>query len=496
MQRYAAVAAVLLTVAACQDATSPRPVAAPPTAVNAAQGVVRGDYIVVLRNDESDPGGSANALVKSHGGQLKRVYRRAIKGFAASNLSEPAIEALRRNPRVRLVEPDGIITADATTQSPTPSWGIDRIDAASGRDDHYTFPNTASNVTTYIIDTGINPGIADLAGRILPGADFIDGGEPDDCNGHGTHVAGTVAGTNYGVAKDAKVVAVRVLNCQGSGSTSGVIAAVDWVAANAIKPAVANMSLGGGYSSALNSAIANAIASGVTFAVAAGNSNADACNYSPASAPNAITVGATTSSDVKAYYSNYGNCVDIQAPGSSITSTWIGGENATATISGTSMASPHVAGAAALVLGANPAFSPAEVRDALVNNATEGVVGGLPSGPDKLLYVGFIGGGDSDPKDPTDAPGGTPAEGPSDPPAAAVAASFTKSCSELTCTFTSTSTGTIKSTSWHFTDGNADESGTQVSRTFASRDSYTVTLTVNGSVKASDTVTCNPKKCQ
>jgi subtilisin family serine protease len=481
-QRYAVVAALVLAATACQDATSPRPIASPPAEVNRAQSSAGNDYIIVFRSDEADPPGLANALVKAHGGQLKYVYGSAIKGFAVTDLPDAAVEALQRNPRIELVERDGIMTVDAT-QTPTPSWGIDRIDAAAGLDLSYTYANTASNVTAYIIDTGINLGISDLSGRILSGADFVDGGTPDDCHGHGTHVAGTVAGTAYGVAKEAKVVAVRVLNCQGSGSSSGVIAGIDWVIQNAVKPAVANMSLGGGLDAALNTAVANAVASGVTFAVAAGNSNANACNYSPSSAPSAITVGATTSTDAKASYSNYGNCVDIQAPGSSITSDWIGSATATNTISGTSMASPHVAGAAALVLGANPAFTPQQVRDALVNNATGGVVTGLASGPNKLLYVGFLAGGPIDPPPPNDPP-------PS------VVASFTKTCNGFTCTFTSTSTGTITSTSWHFNDGKPDATGGQVSRTFAPRNNYTVTLTVNGSISTSGTVTCNPRKCQ
>ena len=478
-QRYAVVAALVLAATACQDATSPRPIASPPAGISRAQGSAGNDYIIVFRGDEADPPGSANALVQAHGGQLTHVYRSAIKGFAVSGLPDAAVEALRRNPRIELVELDGIMTADAT-QTPTPSWGIDRIDAVLGRDNSYTYPNTASNVTAYIIDTGINPGISDLSGRILSGVDYVDGGAPDDCNGHGTHVAGTVAGTAYGVAKQAKVVAVRVLNCQGSGSTSGVIAGVDWVTQNAAKPAVANMSLGGSYYAALNTAVANAVASGVAFAVAAGNSNANACNYSPSSTPTAITVGATTSSDAKASYSNYGSCVDIQAPGSSITSDWIGSATATNTISGTSMASPHVAGAAALVLGANPAFTAQQVRDALVNNATNGVVTGLPSGPNKLLYVGFLSGGPIDP--------------PSEPPPSVVA-SFTKSCTGFHCTFTSTSTGSITSTDWTFSDGFTANTST-VERDLQARTNYTFTLKVNGSVATSGTVTCNPRKCQ
>ena len=479
MQRFAVVAVVSFTVAACQDATSPRPIAAPPAGVNAAQGNAKGDYIVVLSSDDSDPAGTADKLLKKHGGQLKNVYRKALKGFAASNLSESAVEALRNDPDVQLVEADGIMSIDGT-QSPVPSWGLDRIDAASGRDGSYTYPNTASNVTAYIIDTGINPNHEDFAGRVGTGVDYIDGGEPTDCNGHGTHVAGTVGGTNYGVAKGVTLVSVRVLNCSGSGSTSGVIQGVDWVAANAQLPAVANMSLGGGASLALDQAVATAIGQGVVFAVAAGNSSANACNYSPARTAAAITVGATTSGDALASYSNYGTCVDILAPGSSITSAWYSTNTATNTISGTSMASPHVAGAAALALASGvPA---ANVRDDLVNRATSDAIGGVPSGtPNKLLFVGTASGGG------TGGGGGT-----------ALTASFTKSCNVFTCTFTSTSSGPITSTTWSFSNG-PDQSGTTAVVSAGARTSYTVTLTVTSSTSsatANGSVTCNPKKCQ
>jgi subtilisin family serine protease len=288
-----------------------------------------------------------------------------------------------------------------------------------------------------------------------------------------------VGGTKYGVAKNVKIVSVRVLNCAGSGTTSGVIAGVDWVTANAIKPAVANMSLGGGASPSLNQAVANAVAAGVTFAVAAGNSTANACNSSPSGEPSAITVGATTTSDALASYSNYGTCVDINAPGSSITSDWIGSATATNTISGTSMASPHVAGAAALYLSWKPAASPTDVVNALTGGATLNRLSGLPSGtPNRLLYVGFIGGGTTPPTGPV--------------------ASFTKSCNGLTCTFTSTSTGTISLTSWNFGDGTGD-TGTPVAHTFGARQSYVVTLTVTDGTTPSSTtqsVSCNPRKCQ
>jgi subtilisin family serine protease len=410
------------------------------------------------------------------------MYKKALKGFAVSNLNDKAVEALRNDPQVAYVEPDGIVTIDGTQLTP-PSWGLDRIDAAAGYDNSYTYPITASNVTAYIIDTGILASHNDFGGRVGPGRDFIDGdSNPVDCNGHGTHVAGTVGGNSYGVAKGVTIVSVRVLDCSGSGTTSGVIAGVDWVASNAHFPAVANMSLGGGASLSLDNAVANAIAKGVVFAVAAGNSNANACNYSPARASAAITVGATTSADGRASYSNYGTCVDINAPGSGITSAWIGSNSATNTISGTSMASPHVAGGAALVLGSNPTWTPQQVRDDLVARATSNAITGLPSGtPNKLLFVGAASGGGG---------GGGPT----------LSAKISKSCSGFKCTFTSTSTGNVTSTSWHFSDSVGDASGvSQVSRTVSGRANYSVTLTVgDGSTtsSATSTVTCNPKKCQ
>ena len=480
MKRLAALGAVLLAVAACQDATSPRPVAVVPTGPNAAQAGAADDYIVVFKNDETDPAGNASALARAHGGAVKFVYQRAIKGFAISNLPEQAVEALRRNPRVAYIEADGIMTID-DTQAPTPSWGLDRIDAALGRNNSYTYPNAGAGVRAYILDTGINPNHVDYASRVVTGVDYIDGGAPDDCNGHGTHVAGTVGGTSYGVAKSVTLIGVRVLGCNGSGSTSGVIAGVDWVTRNAVKPAVANMSLGGSKWQALNDAVAAAVTSGVSFAVAAGNSNADACDYSPSSTPTAITVGATTTTDARASYSNYGTCVDIMAPGSGITSSWIGSNSATNTISGTSMASPHVAGAAALVLGNNSGLSPAQVRDALVTNATPDVLSGLGAGtPNKLLYVGFIGGGTTPPTEP--------------PPT--VNASFTKSCGGFDCTFTSTTPGT-PTLQWKVDGVNAG-TGASLVKKFGARESHIVSLTATvGAVSstASLTVACNPKKC-
>jgi len=485
MRKFAVLAPALVAVAACQDSTSPAPIAVAPARVNAAQNAAPNDYIVTFRDDESDPEGHANGLVKAHGGSLKYVYRYALKGFAVANLPDAAVEALQRNPRIARIERDGIVTADGT-QTPAPSWGLDRIDAAAGTDGSYNYPNDGTGVTAYIIDTGINSSHSDFTGRIGTGTDFVDANPPDDCNGHGTHVAGTVGGTKYGVAKNVTIIAVRVLNCQGSGSTSGVIAGIDWVAGRSGRPAVANMSLGGSFSQSLNDAVTRATNAGIVFAVAAGNSTANACNSSPSSAPSAITVGATTSSNTLASYSNFGNCVDILAPGSAITSDWIGGATATNTISGTSMASPHVAGAAALYLSANPSASVATVASDLVSNATNNAIGGVPAGtPNKLLYVGFIGSG-----------GGGGGGGGGSPPVVGL----TKSCSGFTCTFTNTSTGATKPPEWVFTGASpATVDPIQNTVTYGRRQSGSVTLTVSndfGSATTTQTVSCNPVKCQ
>ncbi|HEX5596617.1 MAG TPA: S8 family peptidase [Micromonosporaceae bacterium] len=357
---------------------------------------VAGSYIVVLK-DEAVGGraGTARAaaamptkakeLAGRYGGSLGFVYDAALNGFSV-RMSEAAAKRLAAHPDVAYVEQDQVVSLAATQTNP-PSWGLDRIDQRNlPLNGAYTYPNTASTVRAYIIDTGISAH-NDYSGRLLSGYSAISGGTTD-CNGHGTHVAGTVGGTAHGVAKAVRLVPVRVLNCAGSGTNSGVIAGVNWVTNNAVRPAVANMSLGGGANSTLDSAVANSISRGITYAVAAGNSNANACNSSPARVSTAITVGATTSTDARASYSNYGSCVNIFAPGSSIRSTWHTSTTATNTISGTSMASPHVAGAAALVLAANPSWSPSQVGSYLTNNATTGVVGSPGTGsPNRLLFV-------------------------------------------------------------------------------------------------------------
>jgi subtilisin family serine protease len=284
----------------------------------------------------------------------------------------------------------------ASTIQTGATWGIDRIDQRDlPLSTTFSYVNTGLGVTAYIVDTGIRLSHTQFTGRVSSGYDAIDGGSADDCNGHGTHVAGTVGGTTVGVAKGVSLVAVRVLDCGGSGTWSGVVAGVDWVAANAVKPAVANMSLGGGASTTLDDAVARAINAGVTFVVAAGNGNTGgkaqpACNYSPARVPAAITVGATGSTDAKASYSNYGTCVDIFAPGNSILSAWYTSDTAGNTISGTSMASPHVAGVAALYLQSNGAASPATVSNALTSGATVGKVTNAGTGsPNRLLFTAY-----------------------------------------------------------------------------------------------------------
>ncbi|SCL15985.1 S8 family peptidase [Micromonospora inyonensis] len=350
---------------------------------------VADSYIVVFKDTtvaRTKVSDNAKRLVDKHGGQVARTYSAALRGFEVQGDAKTAAR-IAADPAVAYVEQNHTVSI-AATQSPTPSWGLDRSDQrALPLDNSYTYPGTASNVTAYIVDTGIRTTHSDFGGRAVWGTNTADTNNTD-CNGHGTHVAGTVGGTAYGIAKGVKLVAVKVLNCQGSGTNAGVIGGVDWVTANAQKPAVANMSLGGGANATLDTAVRNSIASGVTYGLAAGNSNNDACTGSPGRTPEGITVGATTNTDARSSFSSFGSCLDIFAPGSSIVSAWNTSDTATNNISGTSMATPHVVGAAALVAGANPTWTPQQVRDKLVNDTTSGVVTNPGTGsPNKLLYV-------------------------------------------------------------------------------------------------------------
>ncbi|MFZ3078951.1 MAG: S8 family peptidase [Bellilinea sp.] len=351
---------------------------------------ISGEYIVVFKAGTAGEGvGRTIEQARGNGASVHFVYTTALTGFAAS-LPEQALNGLVHNPNVEYIEVDQTVTIDGT-QTPA-TWGLDRIDQHSlPLNNTYTYNSTGAGVNAYIIDTGIQVSHNEFGGRASVSFDSVgDGRNGVDCNGHGTHVAGTVGGTTYGVAKNVSLYAVRVLNCSGSGTTSGVIAGVDWVAGNHASPAVANMSLGGGASTALDTAVNNSINAGVTYAVAAGNSKRDACKYSPARVPAALTVGATTSSDARASYSNYGPCLDLFAPGSSITSAWIGSVSATNTISGTSMATPHVAGVAALYLSANPNAAPSTVAAAIKGAATPNVVSNAGRGSVNLLLYSLV----------------------------------------------------------------------------------------------------------
>lgn len=384
-------------VVQAQDTSSNAPLAALLIPENSQ--VVPDQYIVVYKSNNMavNAEDSIRAAVAVNGGEVKFMYGAALNGYSAY-LPEKALAAVRANPAVDYVEADAVIALspeaddfNASTIQTGATWGLDRIDQhALPLSTTYTYNNNGTGVNVYIIDTGIRSTHTQFGGRATKDYDSVgDGQNGNDCAGHGTHVAGTIGGSTYGVAKNVKLHAVRVLNCAGSGSTSGVIAGINWVTAHHVHPAVANMSLGGGASASLDTATNSMINHGVVLAVAAGNDNANACNSSPARVPNAITTGATTSSDARAYFSNWGTCLDIFAPGYSITSAWIGSNTATNTISGTSMASPHVAGVAALYLQAHPSATVSTVRNAIVNASTKNKVTDVAGSANRLLYSLF-----------------------------------------------------------------------------------------------------------
>ena len=430
---------------------------------------VPAQYIVVLKQELVQLGNQrshlpnvltvAVDLAALYDLQFVRHYENVLPGFVIQ-ASQKQLQRLLIDARVDYVEQDGVVTANATQTGAT--WGLDRVDQRNmPLDSSYTYDTTASNVHAYIIDTGILGSHTEFTGRMGNGYTAItDANGTNDCNGHGSHVAGTVGGSTYGLAKQATMHPVRVLGCTGSGTNSGVIAGMDWVTANHVKPAVANMSLGGGASQATDDAVTAMHNAGVTVVVAAGNDNLNACNYSPARAPAAITVGSTTNTDARSSFSNFGTCLDLFAPGSSITSAWYTNSTAINTISGTSMASPHAAGVAALYLANNPAATPAQVATALINNTTAGKVTDPGTGSlNRMLHSRW---------------GGTP------PGNVAPTASFSFSTSGLTATFTDGSTdgdGTIASRSWNFGDSTTS-SATSPSKTYATTGTYTVTLTV------------------
>ncbi len=471
------IAAGTLLMVACQDTPSPTENIAPRSSVSS--GASAGDYIVVFRNDVGDPAAAARSLTADHGGDIRFIYRNAIRGFAVRGIPAAAAEAIGRNPVVAYVEVDAPATLFDTQASPT--WGLDRVDQRDlPLSASYTYNNDGSGTNAYIFDTGIRITHTQFGGRAqyvpngLNGNFVGDGQTANDCNGHGTHVAGTVGGSAHGVAKGVKLWAGRVVDCAGSGNASMLIAALDWCDANCIRPAVVNMSLGYGDVQSIRDAVKDLSSKGVTSVAAAGNGHwlfgtpQNACLQAPAGEPTAITVGATDANDREASFSNYGTCVDILAPGVSITSAWYTGDGATNTISGTSMATPHVVGAIALYLTEVGQKTPSEVAAALRNNATPNTIilhsASQNNGtPNYFLYTANFGSGGG---------GGT-----NNPPTAA----FTYSCTDLTCSFnaggSSDSDGTIAGYAWNFGDGSTG-SGATPSKTYASSGTRTVTLTV------------------
>lgn len=456
MVRRSLALGLLVFAAACSGENST------PTTDGSSEGLSAAKQYIVVLNDAPEPGPAmALAVAQSQNIAPTRVYQQALRGFVAT-LDDQKLAALRSDPRVKYVEQDQIVSI-ATTQPNPVNWGLDRIDQRNlPLSLSYTYNTTGAGVHFYGIDTGILGTHVDLAGRMSNGFDAIGGGTTD-CHGHGTHTATTAAGTTYGVAKAMTVHPIRVLNCAGSGTTSQVIAGIDWVTANRVLPAVANMSIGGPVSQAENDAVAASVAAGVVYSVSAGNNNVNACSQSPAAEPSAITTAATNKQDRRASFSNFGTCVDIFAPGVNITAGWIGSNTATAVVSGTSMAAPHVAGVAGLYLEANPSSTPAQVTTALINNSTLNKVTNPGAGsPNRLLYMGFITGG----------PG-------NQPPVAA----FTWSCVAATHTCTldgSSSSDDVGITNYAWARANNASLGTGVSInvTFPRAGNFVVKLTV------------------
>ena len=481
--RHAAIAALAASIAgtACSDSTSPDssqavPAAQQAPAASAGPRYIPNRYIVSFRPSVRKGAMLASTLTRAHEGRLLHTYQSVMQGFVAE-LSDEAVEELRHNPDVLSIERDQVVTSAAggvKTETPTPSWGLDRIDqTALPMDKAYRYAEEGLGVHIYILDSGINASHVDFGGRVsLDHSIITDGNGASDCYGHGTHVAGTAAGATYGVAKNAWLHSVRTLDCGGYGSVGGAIAALDWVTINHKKPAVVNMSLSSSYSSPLDQAVQNAVNAGIVVVVAAGNNGADACTRSPARAPAAITVSATDQYDSRVSWANYGTCVDMFAPGTAIVSTWIGSTTATQQKGGTSMASPHVAGAAALYLELYPTATPAQVEQALKTNAGTSVQNSSGS-PTLLLNTTFLVNAVQAPVDAPPVP------------------QFSASCAGRVCSFdgrASTDDKGVATYAWTFGDGSSAQ-GATASRSYTSNGTFNVTLTVTDGAGQSASLT-------
>jgi subtilisin family serine protease len=488
---------IISTLAACSDAVAP--IASPSTQTLSAPLNVWGrkpiadQYIVVLKNNVSGTSVRSHALrlAQLAGTQTGYVYAASIKGFSA-HMTAAAAAKLAADPSVAYVEQDTEVGITDTEVNP-PTWGLDRIDQqALPLDQSYTYSANGAGVNVYIIDTGIRPTHVEVAGRVK--GDFTsinDSYGTTGCHWHGTHVAATVGGTTVGVAKAVTLHSIRVLDCTGNGPNSGVVAGIDWVVSNRVMPAVINMSIGSPYDQALNDASQRAVDAGITVVAAAGNSSADACQNSPGSTPSLITVAASSSTDAEANFSNFGSCVDIFAPGVNIYSAFNTTDTTMGIASGTSMASPHVAGAAALYLQANPTASPAQVTAALVGSATSGALSGVPAGtPNLLLYTGSL------PPATAPAPAPTPAPAPA-PSGTPPTAKFKSNCNNKhVCTFdasASTDVHGIVQYAWSFGDASAlaSVSTAKTTHTYPSKSTYKATLTVWDAAGLSGTTSAN-----